>query len=792
VRVRFPQQPADRWALAAVVVSVLVGLYVRILEPVVEPVADAATYTKIASAFTLNPVTTTTSDWSVTGLAMRGVTYPLFVAMILTVFGSLSAVAWMQSIVVVPATVALLHLTGRRTFSPGTGALAAWMYALWLPAQIYTSLIMQETWLALLVTLLLFLLSRCITGGGWPWSVATGLLLAVLALSHAAFQFLGIALVVVLALHRWAFDRGRQRQTLVTALALLAVMVPSVLVRQATGLPQAYEGGHGVGSGGGWAFWIGTHADLHFREPSDGWKFGDITEEGEFARVLADVRSGALATDPHLTEIILSKADSEDLAHETLTDGDFYRAGFANLLDHPTAWPEKIAVGMSALTTIPPGISLYRTADSPAAVGAPWTLLAVLTFAAAFVAIVLLTLLRRPRLIMAAPFLLQLVVLLIARPENRYAIPLWTSCMLLAAVAVGYTRSALRHLVSAQRDPLPTVRIGVIVAAVALLATGVGHSAATPEPSGSLPQTRAQAELDRTRLRQIVFGSRDLPVPDVTWVADPSRSLPSSAVAVNSAEVQLRFGLGSTLIEYLPQSPTGCGLIVHGGHGSWQDAGGLQVAEDALDRGCRVIAADMPAAGVNRDQIAELNDGSRLALRQPDGLHGAFWSLDTPWRSSLDLFLAPVIAAVDRMAATTSDPVTVAGLSGGGWTASVAAALDPRIARSLNVSGSTVYVAGQPCPGDYEECLPTLYEEIPMQTIYTLSASGTEREAVQVLHYYDPCCYAGEQGSWAASVQQAVESIGAGGQYRLVVDRTKPGQHAYMDSSRSILDNWLS
>lgn len=242
---------SDRWALVAVGTSILLGLFVRLAEGYVTPVADSATYVTLASGISTNPFFFDVPvESSISGMAMRGVTYPLLIAGVLTAVGSLSAVAWLQSLVLVPATVWLLYAAGRTGFGPRVGLTAAWIYALWVPAQVYTSLIMQETWLAFLSALLMFLLARVITGASMKWSLATGLLLGGLAITHSAFQLVGIALLVALTAHWLAFDRSRLRQAVLVGVGLFAVLVPSLLIRQAFDLPQQGEGARGWGGGG--------------------------------------------------------------------------------------------------------------------------------------------------------------------------------------------------------------------------------------------------------------------------------------------------------------------------------------------------------------------------------------------------------------------------------------------------------------------------------------------------------------------------------------------------------------
>lgn len=782
---------SDRWALVAVGTSILLGLFVRLAEGYVTPVADSATYVTLASGISTNPFFFDVPvESSISGMAMRGVTYPLLIAGVLTAVGSLSAVAWLQSLVLVPATVWLLYAAGRTGFGPRVGLTAAWIYALWVPAQVYTSLIMQETWLAFLSALLMFLLARVITGASMKWSLATGLLLGGLAITHSAFQLVGIALLVALTAHWLAFDRSRLRQAVLVGVGLFAVLVPSLLIRQAFDLPQQGEGARGWGGGGGWTFWIGTRSDLGYWQPVDGWKFSELTADGQFAEVASQVRQGSLTTDPHLTQIILDKAAAGNVRDQTLTDADFYRAGLANLLDDPASWPLKVAYGINKLTTIPDGITLYRSAPSAAAITGPWTPAAAALLALALAGVLCLLVRARDRLVLAVPFVVQLAVLIAAYPENRHAIPLWGAMALFTGVAAGYAASAFQRMISPLRDPRAFLRVIAVLGCGLLIVVGSRSAAVARPVDAGVPMSKGQGTFAQDNLRLLVFGDYDLPRSDAEWVpAAPEVELPGT-IATNTAAVPLRFGLTSTLTEYVPDVPKGCGLIVHGGHANWTEGGGQEVAAQGLAAGCRVITIDMPGHGANRGQVAMLASGDPISVNQTDALHNAFESIAGSG-NALDVFVSPVVAGVDRLTDTGRTPIIMAGLSGGGWSTSLAAAVDPRITKSLAVAGSTTVDPSQPCGGDYEQCLPQLYSRASMEQIYSLAASGPGREHVQILNFYDPCCFAGNDGtSWTSEVERGVSAMNDGGSYVFIADRTQPGQHVYPTPAYEALARW--
>lgn len=109
-------------------------------------------------------------------------------------------------------------------------------------------------------------------------------------------------------------------------------------------------------------------------------------------------------------------------------------------------------------------------------------------------------------------------------------------------------------------------------------------------------------------------------------------------------------------------------------------------------------------------------------------------------------FLEPIILTINYAIEHLGyDNVVMAGLSGGGWSTTVASAMDPRIKLSFPVAGSI------PCEFDhtswdfeqYGACgakgvtkWPANYTEM-----YVLAALEPDRYSFQVIHEFDSCCF---------------------------------------------------
>src|SRR5438445_13772028 len=97
----------------------------------------------------------------------------------------------------------------------------------------------------------------------------------------------------------------------------------------------------------------------------------------------------------------------------------------------------------------------------------------------------------------------------------------------------------------------------------------------------------------------------------------------------------------------------------------------------------------------------------------------------------------------------------MSGISGGGWTTHLYAALDPRIKESFPVAGSLPsYLRTGACgsfeTGDYEQnpavssIVSHFYNNIASYLdLYILASYGEGRKQIQILNQYDACCFAG-------------------------------------------------
>jgi hypothetical protein len=205
------------------------------------------------------------------------------------------------------------------------------------------------------------------------------------------------------------------------------------------------------------------------------------------------------------------------------------------------------------------------------------------------------------------------------------------------------------------------------------------------------------------------------------------------------------------------------------------------VARAAAARGYLVVLMDMPAYGANERLPATFPDNAAMekcgGLPRRFGPHEGFACYDHP----LQYFITPVVATVSWLTDEGYD-VAVGGLSGGGWTTVVSAAVDRRIRMSFPVAG-TAPGLDEGCSPDHvtEACSVFDLEQRELfrvvedyDEIYVMGASGRGRAQLAIYNLNDPCCYAVSSTDWVDSVQAALRSVGDGGQYFARIDPRNP------------------
>lgn len=181
---------------------------------------------------------------------------------------------------------------------------------------------------------------------------------------------------------------------------------------------------------------------------------------------------------------------------------------------------------------------------------------------------------------------------------------------------------------------------------------------------------------------------------------------------------------------FIPVSKRNRLVVVHYGHGcpvSFNAQGdGLKATIKALLRdGYGVLASLMPF-----NEQCEPNGHDLLFTgEQPRPFH---------------YFLEPLAKALNYVVQhyPAYEDFSMVGLSGGGWTTSVYAAIDPRVRISFQVAGSIpLYLRPANFHQDAEQYWPTLYSRAGYPELYVLGSTGPGRKQIQILNRHDLCCF---------------------------------------------------
>lgn len=229
--------------------------------------------------------------------------------------------------------------------------------------------------------------------------------------------------------------------------------------------------------------------------------------------------------------------------------------------------------------------------------------------------------------------------------------------------------------------------------------------------------------------------------------------------------VDLGEGMRAGAYLFHPIESNGCLFIYHSGHNAspededcyHNNDGNMTkpcgVVIPALVRcGFTVLSISMPIYGAWRNPVI-----NGVTLTTHDQMFDAF---ENPMR----FFVEPVIRFLNLLA-QGFQCVSMMGLSGGGWTTTLCAALDPRIKRSYPVAGSVPIWLRPPLDalGDGEQVWPAFYSIANYTELYVMGAVGEGRRQLQILNEHDPECFAGTRHTqWVPQVKAAVAGLGDG------------------------------
>jgi hypothetical protein len=223
--------------------------------------------------------------------------------------------------------------------------------------------------------------------------------------------------------------------------------------------------------------------------------------------------------------------------------------------------------------------------------------------------------------------------------------------------------------------------------------------------------------------------------------------------------VNMEYGIDSKMHLFHAVNSNGMLVIYHQGH-KGDFIHGVDTITALLSNGYVVLAASMPLLGMNSRPVVDIPNFGRFRLSD----HNQLEFVAPQSGSSLKYFLEPLVAVLDYLERERGiDNAHIIGLSGGGWTATLLAAIDQRVRKSFSIGGSEPFFIKNVFPTEYEFRAPELYSKVNYLTLYALSSIGEERKHVLIYNKYDPCCFQGEYaGMYKEQVQNIVKNVGHG------------------------------
>lgn len=292
-----------------------------------------------------------------------------------------------------------------------------------------------------------------------------------------------------------------------------------------------------------------------------------------------------------------------------------------------------------------------------------------------------------------------------------------------------------------------------------------------------LPRDLGEVERMRDDLRVRILGTAS--TSPVVTVVDSDDSCPdvlpvfctafAGEAEISALLIEMDHGITSVVAVLEPVGSNGQAVIWHRGHEP--DLGTVPSFKDAvrafINRGTTVYVVSMLLFPPNPSHLVVDIPGRGTAIAAQ---HDDLFLLESQGASPLRFFVQPALAAVDHARRRGAD-VEVIGISGGGWTAVLVAAVDGNIGRTTSIAGSVPVMemlGTAPYLPDYEQRLPGLFPDFDYPTLYAMG-SLPGRHLRLVYNDRDPCCFAlREEPAWFSPLREAV--VGLGGKVEIFIN----------------------
>lgn len=235
---------------------------------------------------------------------------------------------------------------------------------------------------------------------------------------------------------------------------------------------------------------------------------------------------------------------------------------------------------------------------------------------------------------------------------------------------------------------------------------------------------------------------------------------------INKITVKMEFDIRSNAYHFMSHNQNGQVIIFHAGHrGDFIKY--KSIIANLLREGYDVLAFCMPLLGINNQPITKIRKIGFIKLND----HNNMYLLDLREGHPIKYFVEPVISTINYIERNYQyTRVSMIGVSGGGWTTTLCAAIDPRIKLSFSVAG-TLPLHLFPQLRDFEQTAPDMYKKFSYLELYLMASYGEGRKHFQINNQYDPVCFYGINAlTYKEVVESRMAKLGLG-KYELIIDK---------------------